>query len=156
MDSEGTGSITWCQSSLSFLTHTHRAHRGKRLCKPSISRSALLLCCPGKVDLFSVFSFATLNANHSLPRFCQDTPRHWRTHTRKDLTWCVLSLDSTLVPGVHFLLHGYLLSYWTVKHIPVGHGLVSHTLRHGYATCFAAWATFKKWQDARGQLRDRH
>lgn len=66
------------------------------VCTPSISRSSalLLLCGPNKVDLFLVFSFSTFNANHGLPRFCQDTPtQHTRAH-RVGLTCCILALDS--------------------------------------------------------------
>lgn len=79
------------------------------------------LCGPGKVDLFSVYCFSTLNANHTLPMFCHDTPIHWHTHTRNRfglLCSCIEQYTST----VHFLLGGHLLSHWAVQHIPVGHG----------------------------------
>lgn len=70
------------------VSHKFR-HTSTWLCKRSISRSALLLLCgPGKVDLFSVYCLSTTNANHSLRSLCQGAYRHWHMRTRK--VWCVL------------------------------------------------------------------
>lgn len=69
------------------------------------SADKLYTCCgPCKVDLLSVYCFS-LNANHSLPRFCQDTPRYWhmRTHTQ-DRFGLFLHWTGHLCPDFTFFL----------------------------------------------------